>query len=134
MKKRLLALLLAALMVVGLLPMTVFATGISYAIANGTAQDAKGSITVASSAVKDDTVTVTVAADEGYQLKSLTVAPTGFVDLGIKDAEGKPLYWKSQPRCKQSAGSRRLLYVGRNCIDVFRCGSLQNGRCFHHCD
>ena len=95
MKKRLLAILLALTMVLTLLPVTAFATGTSYAITNGTAQDAHGSISFdKTAAAEGDTVTITVNPADGYQLKSLTVAPTGFVDLGIKDAEGKPLYWK----------------------------------------
>ena len=98
MKKRLLALLLVAVMLLSLVPMTVFATGTSYAITNGTPESAKetnhGYITVKTSAAKGETVTITVNPAKGYQLKSLTVVPTGFVDLGITDAEGKPLYWK----------------------------------------
>ena len=58
-------------MVVSILPVTVFATGTTYTITNGTAQDAHGSITVAETAASGTDVTVTVTADEGYALKTL---------------------------------------------------------------
>lgn len=77
--KKILSLLLAVIMVASLFPVTVFATGTSYTITNGTAESAKatnhGYITVGETAAADATVTVTVTADEGYALKSLTVTP-----------------------------------------------------------
>ena len=102
MKKRLFSILLSLAMVVTMMPMstmTVFATGTSYAITNGTPESAKGTnhgyIAIdKTTATEGENVKITVNPATGYQLKSLTVAPTGFVDLGIKDAEGKPLYWK----------------------------------------
>ncbi len=50
----------------------------TYTITNGTAQDANGSITVASSAVKDDTVIVTVTAKYTFKMpaKAVTITAT----------------------------------------------------------
>ena len=95
--KKLTALFLALALCLSLCTVA-FADETKYAITNGTLQSAKetnhGYITVDETAAEGDTVTITVKPNEGYQLKKLTVVPTGFVDLGIKDAEGKPLYWK----------------------------------------
>ena len=160
MKKRILSLLLAALMVFSLFPVTAFATGTTYAITNGTPESAKetnhGYITVDETAAKGETVTVTVNPADGYQLKSLTVTPAAPATITIADVlataendfpqttseDNTPdshawqasLLERNQPRCKQCVRSRRLLYVGCNRIDVFRCGSFQNERCFHLCD
>ena len=80
MKKSILALLLVATMLLSVLPMTVFATGTSYAITNGTPESAKeanhGYIVIdKATAAEGETVTITVKPNEGYQLKSLTVTP-----------------------------------------------------------
>ncbi|MCQ2355281.1 MAG: choice-of-anchor J domain-containing protein, partial [Clostridia bacterium] len=75
MKKRILAVLLAATMLLSLVPMTVFATGTAYTITNGTPESAKetnhGYIAIdKTSAAEDETVTLTVAPSAGYQLKA----------------------------------------------------------------
>ena len=71
MKKRILAMLLVATMVLSLIPMTVLATGKTYAIEDGTV-DSNGSISFNKTvAEKGDTVLVTPSPNKGYQLKSL---------------------------------------------------------------
>ncbi len=77
MKKRVLALLMAAAMVITFVPMTAFGTEDTYDITNGTpeskAEDNHGYITIdKETAAEGDTVTVTVKPADGYQLKSLT--------------------------------------------------------------
>ncbi len=92
MKKRLLALLLVAVMVLSLVPMMVFATGTSYAITNGTPESAKetnhGYIAVDETAAEGETVTITVKPNEGYQLKSLTVTPAFTVTFDLNGITG----------------------------------------------
>ena len=68
--------------------MTAFAAD-NYTITNGTPESDKetnhGYITVNETAAKGKTVKITVVPDEGYQLKSLTVAPTAspeYVEIG----------------------------------------------------
>ena len=71
MKKRILSMLLVVTMVLSLIPMTVLATGKTYAIEDGTV-DSNGSISFdKATASKGDTVLVTPAPNEGYQLKSM---------------------------------------------------------------
>ena len=79
MKKRVLSLLLAALLVVSLLPMTAFADD-GFAITNGTPESAKetnhGYITIdKATAAEGETVPIMVNPATGYQLKSLTATP-----------------------------------------------------------
>ena len=79
MKKRILALVLATLMLVSLVPMTAFADD-GYTITNGTPESAKetnhGYITVDETAAEGDEVEVTVVPNNGYKLKSLVYSPT----------------------------------------------------------
>ena len=105
MKKKLLALLLAALMVVSLVPMTVFATGTTYAITNGTPGSAKetnhGYIAIdKATAAEGETVTITVTPAEGYQLKKLTVLSAISIAPPItpaQDASDKTKYTFKMP-------------------------------------
>ena len=103
MKKRILCILLTAVMLLTLIPITVFAgESDSFVITNNTPESDKaknhGYIAVdKTSAESGATITTTIVPDKGYQLKSLTcvelLAPENFIDLGIKDANGKSLYW-----------------------------------------
>ena len=79
MKKRIVSLLLAAIMAFTLLPITAFASETSYDIINGSPLKDKdkngGYITLDEAAAKGDTVEVTVVPNSGYKLKSLKYAP-----------------------------------------------------------
>lgn len=79
MKKKILALLLAVLMVVSLFPVTALANGIFY-LTNGTTFGNKetnhGYIKVSEGAREGENAVVEVYPNEGYELKTLTVVPT----------------------------------------------------------
>ena len=73
--KKLTALFLALALCLSLCTVA-FAAGSSFAITNGTAQGANGSISFdKTSAAEGETVTITVNPADGYQLKSLTAVP-----------------------------------------------------------
>lgn len=85
--KRILSILLALAMALSLLPTVAFATGTTYNITNGTKEGDKetnhGSISFdKATAAEDETVTITVNPASGYQLKSLTVVPVEYVEIG----------------------------------------------------
>lgn len=93
MKKRILSILLICCMVFSLFPVTVFATGTTYAITNGTPESAKetnhGYIAIdKTTAAEGETVTITVNPADGYQLKSLTVTPTFTVTFDLNGITG----------------------------------------------
>ena len=91
MKKRIICILLTAVMLLTLIPITAFAAD-NYTITNRTPKSAKemnhGYITVDETAAKGKTVKITVVPDEGYQLKSLTVAPKASTFKAVYDTAG----------------------------------------------
>ena len=127
MKKRILALVLATLMLVSLVPMTAFADD-GFAITNGTPESAKeknhGYITVDETAAEGDKVEVTVVPNNGYKLKSLVYSPTPKTVADIlpeefpaaeTDASGAPATaWKS-------ATLDKLCYLSYDKTKLFFC-------------
>ncbi|MBQ0014634.1 MAG: InlB B-repeat-containing protein [Oscillospiraceae bacterium] len=91
MKKRIICILLTAVMLLTLIPITAFAA--DYTITNGTPESAKetnhGFIAIdKATAAKGDTVTITVNPADGYQLKSLTVTPAFTVTFDLNGITG----------------------------------------------
>ncbi len=127
MKKRILALVLATLMLVSLVPMTAFADD-GFAITNGTPESDKetnhGYITVDETAAEGDEVEVTVAPNNGYKLKSLVYSPTSKTVADIlpeefpaadPDVSGAPATaWKS-------ATFDQLCYLSYDKTKLFFC-------------
>ena len=109
MKKRIVGLLLAMIMVISLLPISVISAETRYEIINDSTLADKdkngGYITVDASAAEGDKVEVTVVPNSGYQLKSLSyvakpktvidILPEGF-PIAESDVSGAPSSaWKS---------------------------------------
>ncbi len=109
MKRRIIGLVLTAVMVLSLLPISAVATGTTYDIANASPAAEKdkngGYITVAASAAEGEKVEVTVVPNKEYQLKSLSYTPAQMTVADIlpeefptaeSDVSGAPgSAWKS---------------------------------------
>lgn len=123
MKKRIICILIAAIMVASLLPMTVFAGGGDFAITNGTpaSESTKNNGYIAidkESAALGAKVTVTIYPKDGYKLKSLTAAPviTTIADvLATVDGFPKDTSGGNRP----TAPSNALSNESSNCAFAF---------------